>query len=460
VTASLTRTDLPWIAGLAGLGAAVGLIAGISPEVAIGVSFGLAFLLLAFANLAAGLHVFVLIAFLEFVLPGGSVLSLTKLAGLVLTLSWIARIASNPGERIFFSDYPGATTILFALLAFGGLSAVWSESPAGTWLDLSRYLQVIALMIIVYSAIEDRRDARRLIAMFLLGITVTAAWALITKPTVDPTEIRITSTVGDANGVAAFLVAGLVLAGGVALGMRKAPLLRFLAIPASALFMAAFILTGSRSGVLSLGAALIAAVVFAGRWRPQAFAAVLIAAVISVGAFAAFAPDSIKERISETSPGQVSPKEGRLTIWQVGWRMFEDHPVAGVGLGSFQSSSVHYVLAPGALERTDQVIDKPEVAHNIYLQVLAEMGIVGELLFILALGFPIVCALRAAGRFARQHDRELEILSRSVAVAIVAFLVSNFFQPGVFNKLLWVLFGLGPTLLAIARSQNGDRAAV
>jgi O-antigen ligase len=452
VATSLTRSDGPWIFGLGFLAALIGVLAGIDPKLAIGASFGLGFLLLAVADLTAGLIAFVLISFLEFVLPGGSVLSLTKLAGLTLTLSWVAAVVSNPRERLFFSDHPGATMVLGALLGFGAISALWSESTSGTWLDLSRYLQVAALLVITYSAIRTREDVRRLVGALLIGITITAAYGLVNRPDVDPAAARLASTVGDANAVAAFLVVGLVLAGAVALGGRAGPLKRAALVCAVPLFLAAFIFTGSRSGVLSLTFALVAMVAFAGKRRPQALMAALVAAVVAFGVFVAFAPDSIKTRISQTTPGQVSPEEGRRTLWAVGWRMFEDEPVRGVGLGSFRASSVHYILEPGALTRTDTVIDIHEPAHNVYLQVLAEEGLIGEILFLAVLVFPIACALRAAGRFASSGDQEMEIYSRALAVAIVAFCVSNFFVPFAFNKVFWILLGAGPVLLAISRA--------
>jgi len=456
----LNRSDAVWIAGLGGLAALLGLLAGIEPKLAIGASLGLAFLALAFSDLAVGLLCFVLISFLEFVLPAGSVLSLSKLAGLVITLSWLARIATNPRERTLFSDHPGATAILGALLGFGAISVLWSDSTSGTLVDLSRYLQVVALLVITYTALQTRDDVRRLVGVFVLGVAISAAYGLTHRPTVDVSgdAARLTSTVGDANAIAAFIVAGLALAGALAFGSKRGPLTRPALAFAAAVMLAAFIYTGSRSGVLSLTAALFATVAFAGKRRPQALAVSLVAAVVALGVFVTFAPASIKERIATASSGQVSEKEGRRSLWEVAWRMFEDQPVHGVGLGSFRTSSAHYVLEPGALTRSDLVIDEPQEPHNVYLQVLAEMGVIGESLFLCVLVFPIVSALRAARRFASAGDQDMELISRALAVAIIAFCVSNFFVPFTFNKLFWVLLGAGPALLAIARTELGGGA--
>lgn len=446
------------MAAFAGLAATVGLLAGIDPRIAIGVTLGLNFLLLAFVNLAAGLVAFVLLSFLEFVLPTGSALSLIRVAGLILTLAWLAKIATGQRERVFFSDHPGATGVLAGFLVWGALSINWSESPTGTLLDLSRYLQMMALLVIAYSAIQTRRHVHWIAGTFLVGIVITAVYGLAARPPIDPADLRIESTVGDANGVAAFLVVGLALAIAVALGRRRAPLTRLALISAVPLFLATFVYTGSRSGIVSLAVALVATVAFAGRWRMQAFATALATGLIAVAVFVTFAPVGIKERISETTAGQATSAEGRVPLWEIAWRMFEDEPIRGVGLGSFQTTSVRYFLEPGVLVRSDEQLDEPEVAHNVFLQVLAEEGIVGEILFLGVLGFPLVCALKAAGAFARRGDRELEILARGLAVAIVAFYASNTFNPGQFTKLLWVLMGLGPCLLALSRLSLHDPA--
>jgi O-antigen ligase len=123
---------------------------------------------------------------------------------------------------------------------------------------------------------------------------------------------------------------------------------------------------------------------------------------------------------------------------------------------------VHYLIAPGAIQRSDLIIDTPKVAHNIYLQVLAELGIVGFVPFMLILGFGLTCCLRAARTFERRRDLGMELMSRAVFVALVGILAADFFVSQQFSKQLWLLLGLGPALLAIAPgspSPDGERGA-
>jgi O-antigen ligase len=165
-----------------------------------------------------------------------------------------------------------------------------------------------------------------------------------------------------------------------------------------------------------------------------------------VGYFAYAASDEARERVTTIGSGT-----GRTDIWTVGWRMVEAQPLQGVGVGNFQTSSVHYLLEPGAILRDDFIVDRPQVAHNMYLHVLAETGIPGLVLFLGLLGAGTLAAWRASNQFAQRQDVLMESCSRVVVVALVALFVADFFVSEQLSKSLWLLVGLGPALLAISR---------
>ena len=72
----------------------VGVLAAVEPAIAIGVVLGLAFAVVVFADLAAGFAVLCLLSFLD-ILPTTGGLSLSKGAGLLLALAWLARAATR-----------------------------------------------------------------------------------------------------------------------------------------------------------------------------------------------------------------------------------------------------------------------------------------------------------------------------------------------------------------------------
>ena len=150
---------------------------------------------------------------------------------------------------------------------------------------------------------------------------------------------------------------------------------------------------------------------------------------------------------------------GRVDIWTVGWRMVEAHPVEGVGAGNFTTASIHYLLEPGAILRADFIVDQPKVAHNTYLQVLAELGLVGFLLFMTILLFSLVCAFKAHKVAAEAGDRELDIVARATVVALLALYTAYFFVSRDYGKQLWLLLALCPVMLEIARKELRARQA-
>jgi putative inorganic carbon (HCO3(-)) transporter len=299
----------------------------------------------------------------------------------------------------------------------------------------------------VFSAIRTRRHVIVLLAVFVGGVLLSGAYGLLLagSGTAGTDLERLGGAGVNANVLAALLVAALTIAVALA-AVRDLPRVARLAAGGCAVLAAAGVAaTVSRSGLISLATVLLAGLAVAGRGRRLPIAALAVVALAGfIAYFAMLAPRDEAHRI--TGGGT----EGRLDLWTVGLRMVADRPAQGVGVGNFQVASAHYLLRPGVIQRSDLIVNTPKVAHNVYLQVAAELGIFGLALFAFLLGFAIRCALLAAGRFARGGDRTMELVSRAVAVATLGVLASNVFASEQFSKPLWLLLALGPVLLAIA----------
>ena len=174
---------------------------------------------------------------------------------------------------------------------------------------------------------------------------------------------------------------------------------------------------------------------------------------MAVWFFLAVAPPAARDRITKADGGS-----GRTDIWKVGWRMVQAHPINGVGAGNFQNTSVHYLLAPGPIKFSQYIVDIPEVAHNAYLQVLAETGVVGLSLFLFVILGCVGAAGKAARNFRRRSDREGELLATAVLVATASVLAGYFFLSDEHSKYLWLLLSLGPALLALSSKDPAPSA--
>jgi len=442
-----------WWALVAALAVALGLSAGVDAKIAIAAAVGLAFVVLVFSDLTAGLCLFAVIAFLD-VLPhlGGSALSFSKIVGFLLAASWLAKVSTAQGtQNDFLRDHPAFTYVLAASVGFALLSLTWAEKAGAGTTPLLRYVLNVILFLIVYTAVRTARDFKWTIGAYVTGSVLAAGYGFLSPPeTLNYYDVsRVTGTLGDPNQLAAVLVGGTVLAAVLTAALKGSPLLRLACAGATVLCAAGIFLTLSRGGLVALGFALVTAIVIGGRWRVQA---VGLAAVLAMGAFVYFGFLASHDELSRvTSFGNGT---GRTDIWTVGWRMVEAHPVRGVGIGNYTTSSIHYLLQPGPLQRDEFIVDTPKVAHNTYLQVLAELGVIGEVLFLSIVGFSLLCVLRAARIFERLKDTTMELLSRGMLVALAGVLAADFFISDQFSKQLWLLLGLGPALLAIANASE------
>jgi O-antigen ligase len=436
-------------AGILGTGLLAGVLAGVDPRLALIAALGLAFFVLTMVDLTAGLCVFAVLSFVDTILPyeTGGVLSFPKLMGLLLVLSWLGRIATQPEERAQVFAHVGFAYVTLLFIGWTAISITWAAESGPVIEAVIRYAPNAMLFPIVFSAIRTRRQLTWILGAFVVGALVSAVYGLFVHTDPNATD-RLSGAAGNANETAAALVAGAALAGALAATLREQPILRLAAAVGVPLCAYALFLTLSRGGLVALGASLVAAIVVAGRWRAGVAVLAVVAALGSVTYFGVFAPADAKARVTTIEGGT-----GRTDVWKVGWRMVQSAPLHGVGAGNFAKVSVHYLLRPGSIKRADFIVDTPKVAHNMYLEVLAELGIVGLVLFLGIIGFSLVCLVRAIRAFDRTEDRRLEILSRAVFVALVGILASDFFGSREFSKQLWLLLSLAPALLAMAQAQ-------
>jgi O-antigen ligase len=441
---------------LLALAAVVGVLAGINPTLGLAAAAGLVFGLLVLWNLTLGLCLFLLVTFLD-VVSRNQNLSLTKGAGAVLAGSWLAVILSQRGARRDFSaQQPWLMAALVAFLAWNVMSVLWAQSPAAVFKSTERYALDALLVPIVFWAVRDRRHVVWIFGVFVVGAVLSVLWGLtqgkVSGGAAAAQVGRLSGANVEANVLATLLVVCTVFSSALVLIHRQAPVARTLALLAALGAMAAFFGTFSRGGLISLGVVILVGCVYAGRARP-AFVALVVAAVV-VGAF--FLGNDTSRTVQRLTSTNT---RGRADIWKVGLRMVRANPVVGVGSGNYTVVERDYLLTePGSIQRGDLIVTTPLPAHNIYLHVLAEMGIIGLVLLLSILWLSIRSAVKAVRVFRDTGQRSLEILGRSLVVALIGILAADFFVSDQYSKQLWVLLALGPALLAIARRPGSSSA--
>ena len=105
---------------------------------------------------------------------------------------------------------------------------------------------------------------------------------------------------------------------------------------------------------------------------------------------------------------------GRVRVWDwwVGYEMFRDHPLTGIGLGGYKISFVPYkadFLATPQGAAYEFPIARAAQAHNEYVQVAAELGVVGLLVLAAGIGLVVYLFVRRLSS-QEDHEKRLELL--------------------------------------------------
>jgi O-antigen ligase len=433
-----------------------GLAAGIEPLVSIEVAVGVAFLVIAFTDLSMGLAIFVFASFVTMYAYSRYDVAVR----LILVLAWLMYVLTRRRKELDFqSVHPWAGGALLLFVGWCYLSTAWSQDTGKALLSATEYALSALLLLITYTAVQSKRDLGRILTAFLFGSVAAIIYAFISPAASE--EGRLANPVLGPNVLGEALVCGLAI--GIALiVMYRSPAIRLATIGATLFVGVGVLLTTSRSALLALVASVVAAIALAGRWRMVALCVTLVLAGGTYIYFKQFAPEGARQRIEQPLSSQQRSEDGRNTIWSLAIRAFEENPVTGVGAGNFRVVQVKFLLRPGvdrARTQTSEVIDDPhgKVAHNSFLSVASELGIVGLALFVFLIAFGAASLLKAARLFRKLGDGRMEVVAISLVVAMVGSLGVQMFQSQQQEKVIWLLLGLGPAVLAIARSEARER---
>lgn len=162
-------------------------------------------------------------------------------------------------------------------------------------------------------------------------------------------------------------------------------------------------------------------------------------AVILVIVFVGVSFPVYQARLMSTfNPADQSRTE-RFLVWDGAWRMFKDHPLVGVGPANFEDIYLSRYISPLAKERLGH-------AHNNFLHILAENGIVGFIGFIGMYSYILFYLYR--------RGREGNTVALGVFLATIALLIQGLteynFGDSAVIRMFWFLLGL-----AVANSRIG-----
>jgi hypothetical protein len=351
---------------------------------------------------------------------------LTESLALSFLVGWFVRGLVRPGPK---SDRATRAAIrpalIFGAVVAASAVAVWWTAPRATgqalslraWLGHSAAslvagaaisLEGLGLFVASVTLVGRARASGRAVVMVVAGASIgVAAWSIAHLLEVwratggawprllnDFVTLRIRAAFPDPNSAGSYLAMGLAAALGLAFAAlaRSAGVVRPAVatrrglgwLAAAATIAVGLWLTGSRSAFVAIVPAalvLLALVPRVPRWI--GWSSVAAVALVFVGLLPFVAGRLDPPRAHGGSLPQATVRQAaafRFETTTAALKMIADHPVFGVGIGGFYARSGEY-FSPGF-----RAVVPHENAHNNFLQVLAELGIVGFLPFVWLIG--------------------------------------------------------------------------
>jgi putative inorganic carbon (HCO3(-)) transporter len=352
--------------------------------------------------------------------------------------------ASFPALAVFFLQ----GIVLYFLI----LNTV--RTPA----QLQRCLWAMALAGVLLGTLSLVQRATHSYQKDFAGFAVSHEFDQFSE-TVDPTELareledqefqalypnwRAMGSLGDPNYYAQIM---LVLVPIVLLQLwtNTSWRMRLPALLALAVILCGVMLSYSRGAIIGLCALLAALVAF--RYLRLRYVALVILAGVIVLAIT----DPMLIRRVQTLGGEsrnprvvdVSILE-RRTFFLGGLHIFLDHPLLGVGFGQSPKYVPRYGRMYGYM-----LPFKNAATHNMYLQILAETGLVGLAAFLLML-WAVVRPMFALRKYWAQSHPEYVHTLTSLMLGLLLFLVTSIFLHLSFARYLYLLLGLCGAATAI-----------
>jgi hypothetical protein len=348
------------------------------------------------------------------------------------------------------------STIMIWLFVVGALSIVrgavfptgYHYPAAAATMDFLRSSLTFVIYVIALAMVSGEADRRRLAWAIVIGLAAESVTTIQYGQT--GTGGRAVGSIGQANELGAFLCLYTVLAISMFFATTNW-FAKLLLLGATVLGVLAELLTVSRAGFIGISAGIF----FVCLRSSRAMTLVLLAVALSAPLWI---PEDLRNRLDETTVESDSDEMAfepsaqiRVYTWQALMKVISDHPLDGVGF-----AGLHSVL-PSAGEGLG--LDVMDSSHNSYLRFLAEMGILGLVLFVGLLWNCWTLAMKGMRLARSKFDRQLAL---GLAAATLTLAWSCAFGDRLFSVLVmgsfWIMCALVDDAVQEAEGHPGLNA--
>lgn len=330
--------------------------------------------------------------------------SLVSLAFMAAAVLWLlARRRVVPGLRSPL--HVAVVAFLFACL----LSAIGSERPLTSLVDLSRLASWGLMFLVLDELLETRRHVLQLLVAVALScvLPLVLGFVGVTSGQAGPlmelkgSLLRVTSTFDASNSFARYLMVLLLMAWAVQALLPQVP--RAFVLVGSLAATVMLVLTYTRTAWLGLALGLVVIGVLQSRK--------LLVGLLVTAAILLVAVPPVNQRVVETFNASSEYEDGdgslswRLSYWGEVLPLVTDNPITGIGLGV-----------------TGFRTEAAKAPHNDYLRFLVEAGIVGLAAYVGFLFALLTTAVQAMRGRPRGFTRSVGV---GFAACVLATLVTS-----------------------------------
>jgi O-antigen ligase len=405
-----------------------------------------------------------------------------SLALLLARVRW-----SFEGLRSFLTTGPNLALVLFlgwTALSFAITAPVVGRGRSIALAELMRLASGVAIYFAVAYRCNSRHHLKVTVLLLLVGGVLASAAGMLSGGM--SKSGLVTAAYGNKQLLGAFLVLLLPVAVVFAQSGEKfsrplfattAALRCLLATVGTVMLVATLLLTNNRSSWLGsvVGLLVVSVLLFSSRKRREATArkrhwiasaVVALASVVLCLTLLGTESGVLERAKTLTTPTQVPSFQQRLQLWSICEQMILDRPVMGLGVGSFPMKAGDYswaiadrkdeqtVIASGAetigVPLATQVekdgASLSSLPHNEYLQLGAELGLVGLALYVAVLvGFFYrgIMALPHVAKISRTRKLVLIASMGAIAAQCVDAIGNPAWRFGDVSPLFWLMLGLG-----------------
>jgi len=372
--------------------------------------------------------------------------SIVPLVGLLTLVGYLFRKKTGNSGAVFNLNRLHVTALLFIVWVFiSNPLAAWPETDRN-W--IFTFVQLLILMYLSSELLDTPKKQQAVMAIFSISAIISAFYAIQTGQIGETFDesFRAEGFVDNANAAARFFVVAMVFLTYLRSTSKNVIVRALCSVGIVVTYLGVFY-TVSRTGMLLLFGAqgLILLMQVKGRQR------IAIIIIFTIGLLILwYVADSIFGIIQTIIPIIINREDTfglRINLWRSGWEMWLDYPIRGVGIGQYIKELRYYIFRyPGAHVSN-------AVAHNTYVQVLSETGIVGFVLFMLM----FYTTLKNFWTSTIANEVESLALRNAWLIAFIVMLIGGITKSDHADKLTWMVMGVS---LYFSNQPQGVRSQV